>query len=40
MRGEAIVVRFMGLVLVAIVAQLVLAGIADFFGAVASRPAS
>jgi multiple antibiotic resistance protein len=33
MRGEAIVVRFMGLVLVAIGAQLVLAGIADFFGA-------
>jgi len=32
-RGEAIVVRFMGLVLVAIGAQLVLAGIADFFGA-------
>jgi multiple antibiotic resistance protein len=31
-RGQAIVVRFMGLVLVAIGAQLVLAGIADFFG--------
>jgi multiple antibiotic resistance protein len=31
-RGEAIVVRFMGLVLVAIGAQLVLAGIGDFFG--------
>ncbi len=30
-RGEGIVVRFMGLVLVAIGAQLVLAGIADFF---------
>jgi len=35
MRGEAIVVRFMGLVLVAIGAQLVLGGIAEFF-AVAS----
>jgi multiple antibiotic resistance protein len=33
MRGEAIVVRFMGLVLVAIGAQLVLGGIAEFFGA-------
>ncbi len=31
-RGQAIVVRFMGLVLVAIGAQLVLGGIADFFG--------
>lgn len=30
-RGQGIVVRFMGLVLVAIGAQLVLAGIADFF---------
>lgn len=40
MRGEAIVVRFMGLVLVAIGAQLVLAGIADFFGAVPGRSAS
>ncbi len=30
-RGQAIVVRFMGLVLVAIGAQLVLTGIADFF---------
>ena len=38
MRGEAIVVRFMALVLVAIGAQLVLAGIADFFGATAARP--
>lgn len=31
-RGQAIVARFMGLVLVAIGAQLVLSGIADFFG--------
>lgn len=31
-RGQAIVARFMGLVLVAIGAQLVLTGIADFFG--------
>jgi len=31
-RGQAIVARFMGLVLVAIGAQLVLGGIADFFG--------
>ena len=31
-RGQAIVSRFMGLVLVAIGAQLVLGGIADFFG--------
>lgn len=31
-RGQDIVVRFMGLVLVAIGAQLVLAGFADFFG--------
>jgi multiple antibiotic resistance protein len=31
-RGQAIVVRFMGLVLVAIGAQLVLAGVSDFFG--------
>jgi len=38
-RGEAIVVRFMGLVLVAIGAQLVLAGIADFFGATGARGA-
>lgn len=30
-RGQAIVVRFMGLVLVAVGAQLVLGGIADFF---------
>ena len=37
MRGEAIVARFMGLVLVAIGAQLVLAGIADFFGATGPR---
>lgn len=36
-RGQAIVVRFMGLVLVAIGAQLVLGGIADFFG-LAVRP--
>jgi small neutral amino acid transporter SnatA (MarC family) len=40
MRREAIVVRFMGLVLVAIGAQLVLAGIADFFGAIAAGSAS
>lgn len=31
-RGQAIVIRFMGLVLVAVGAQLVLGGIADFFG--------
>jgi multiple antibiotic resistance protein len=30
-RGQTIVVRFMGLVLVAVGAQLVLTGIADFF---------
>ncbi len=39
LRGEAIVVRFMGLVLVAIGAQLVLAGIGDFFGATSDRRA-
>jgi multiple antibiotic resistance protein len=39
LRGEAIVVRFMGLVLVAIGAQLVLAGVADFFGATGARAA-
>ena len=39
MRGEAVVVRFMGLVLVDIGAQLVLAGIADFFGATGARAA-
>ena len=32
-RGQAIVMRFMGLVLVAVGAQLVLGGIAEFFGA-------
>ena len=37
-RGQAIVSRFMGLVLVAIGAQLVLAGIADFFGLVRVAP--
>ncbi|MGH2349158.1 MAG: MarC family protein [bacterium] len=31
-RGQTIVTRFMGLVLVAVGAQLVLAGIGDFFG--------
>ena len=31
-RGQAIVIRFMGLVLVAVGAQLVLGGIGDFFG--------
>ncbi len=31
-RGQAIIARFMGLVLVAVGAQLVLGGIADFFG--------
>jgi multiple antibiotic resistance protein len=40
LRGEAIVVRFMGLVLVAIGAQLVLGGIADFFRAPGARPGS
>jgi len=39
LRAEAIVVRFMGLVLVAIGAQLVLAGFADFFGAIGARAA-
>ena len=38
MRGEAIVARFTGLVLAAIGAQLVLGGIADFFGATGARP--
>ncbi|MBX3026872.1 MarC family protein [bacterium] len=38
-RGQAIVARFMGLVLVAIGAQLVLTGIADFFGLRAALPA-
>jgi small neutral amino acid transporter SnatA (MarC family) len=32
-RGQAIVIRFMGLVLVAVGAQLVLGGIAEFFEA-------
>jgi multiple antibiotic resistance protein len=31
-RGQAIVMRFMGLVLVAVGAQLVLAGVGDFYG--------
>jgi len=35
-RGQAIVIRFLGLVLVAFGAQLVLGGIADFFGLTAS----
>ena len=35
-RGQAIVMRFMGLVLVAVGAQLVLAGVGDFFGVAAS----
>jgi multiple antibiotic resistance protein len=35
-RGQAIVIRFMGLVLVAVGAQLVLGGIADFFGLAAA----
>lgn len=35
-RGQAIVIRFMGLVLVAVGAQLVLGGIGDFFGVVAA----
>ena len=38
-RGEAIVVRFMGLVLVAVGAQLVLGGIAEFFGMIHAVPA-
>jgi multiple antibiotic resistance protein len=38
-RGQAIVARFMGLVLVAIGAQLVLTGIADFFGLAVGSPA-
>ena len=38
-RGEAIVVRFMGLVLVAVGAQLVLGGIAEFFGMIRAVPA-
>ena len=33
-RGQAIVTRFMGLVLVAVGAQLLLGGVADFFGVV------
>jgi len=39
-RGQALVARFMGLVLVAIGAQLVLGGVADFFGLAvnATRP--
>lgn len=38
-RGQVIVARFMGLVLVAIGAQLVLTGIADFFGlAIGAHP--
>jgi multiple antibiotic resistance protein len=37
-RGQAIVVRFMGLVLVAVGAQLVLGGIGEFFDAGAVRP--
>jgi MarC family membrane protein len=39
-RGEAIVVRFMGLVLVAVGAQLVLGGIAEFFGMIHAVPAA
>jgi multiple antibiotic resistance protein len=39
-RGEAIVVRFMGLVLVAVGAQLVLGGIAEFFGMIHTVPAA
>lgn len=40
-RGQAIVIRFMGLVLVAVGAQLVLGGIGDFFGvAAAGQPAA
>lgn len=35
-RGQAIVMRFMGLVLVAVGAQLVLAGVGDFFGVIAA----
>ncbi len=35
-RGQAIVIRFMGLVLVAVGAQLMLGGIGDFFGVVAA----
>jgi multiple antibiotic resistance protein len=37
-RGQAIVARFMGLVLVAVGAQLVLTGIADFFGLRGASP--
>jgi small neutral amino acid transporter SnatA (MarC family) len=33
-RGQAIVMRFMGLVLVAVGAQLVLGGIGEFFGVI------
>jgi len=38
-RGQAIVARFMGLVLVAVGAQLVLGGVGDFFGVTAGRAA-
>lgn len=37
-RGQAIVARFMGLVLVAIGAQLVLGGVAEFFGLASASP--